>query len=323
MNRRKLLFIVLILFAGAIGYKYYGLNKNIAAQVSETKQAETPTDAPIATDEGVMLPDELKKGLTSVINDPGLGEDYQEEEETPSILDENVSERHVEEVTGPPPANMTKDKCQELYKYSFKNIAYYAAINRRRDKLENFTVCHALAEEDLSACGGHPTPHICENFAKSSKYFYKVLKKEETTPEMFIAAFGKNPLGDARMSDSQQHSIANDIILQKRQPPQAYPIKYAFKFLLGRSSSCSAIPDINLKGVRGAKPDEIRNECYLLADMVSAIKLGNGMNKYYLYDALANRDCSKVDEELVKNYCEGKLEKRKNAAGTKQTRNMK
>ena len=149
---------------------------------------------------------------------------------------------------------------------------------------------------DNSFCG-LTNEETCIHSAAQFKIFYSAAKGNMNTTacQMFYSGI---PFGGGWNSTRVCNTIA-DVMKGRAQPPAKFA-EY-FKFMSGKISSCA-----DLKG-------QAKYDCVLMADMMAGIN--SGVSRYWLYDALTKKDCSKVDYALVDKYCGNEITK--NAPVTK------
>ena len=276
----------------AVGVWKYQEMKNSPATQTEVKTEENEADpnAPVVTDEGVMLPDSLKDSVVANITDKGLGN--MEDEQTEELPAPLVNASFVEYVPVTGPNTLPKAECLEKYKNSAEEIALYATDRATmRNMTKDFGVCHAVKDKNMSYCSY--ADKVCDVIVPQMIYYYNVLADKPYTLDDCKAIFQKEQVKG--MSMDQMCRAMPDIIKGKRQlPPQVPEIgRESLAFLSGRTASCANI-----------RP-QLRYDCRLMADMVMGIR--TGANKFFLYDALERKDCSKVDQDLVEKYCTGKI----------------
>jgi len=294
MQRKNLIVLLLIVMAGTGLWKYQKMKDSPVSNIGiHQEDASSDSEAPIITDDGVMLPDSLKESVVSNITDQGLGNMEDENAGENKIPEQYINASFVEYVRVTGPNTLPKAECLEKYKNSAEEIALYASGSdnaKVRSMTKDFGVCHA-AKDGVSYCSY--ADKTCEVIIPQAKYYYNVLAGKPYTTEDCVSIFQREKIPGINIQ--QMCQAMPDIIKGKQElPPQVPDIgRESLAFLSGKTSSCASVRL------------SLRYDCRLLADMVMGIRTGS--NKFFLYDAFARQDCSKVDQDLVEKYCSGKI----------------
>lgn len=288
MNKNLVIILVVVIMAAVGVWKYQNSSKsNVVVEQKEQELAQLDPMAPVVTDNGVLLPDAAKSSVIKEVTDEeALGKVDGEAAKEEKIVQEDIieSSNNVQVMPVYGPNTLPRAECLEKYKNSAREIAMYVG---GKDDSKDYLICHALAENDISYCSSGSK--ACEELVSKFSYIYQVMAEGKYDINECAVAYS-----NVKIPGWSMKRLCNGItsvLKGEADPPDQFSDE--FLFMSGRTSSCAELKKNN------------KYSCFLLADMVSGIQ--TGANRFYLYDALSKKDCSKTDNALVERYCSNKI----------------